>query len=90
MYDSYINLSQDKGNVMIQIGTWILAIFGALVAILLLSLFSTFLWFCFDDKLAEILNCPAIGHIPWYNVWPFTIFISSLFKTSVSTSKNSN
>lgn len=23
-------------------------------------------WYCFDDHLAEILNAPALGHVPWW------------------------
>jgi ABC-type Mn2+/Zn2+ transport system permease subunit len=59
-----------------------IAVFGVIVFILLFSLFGTFLWFCFDDKLAEIAGVPALGNIPWYNVWPATILISVLFKSS--------
>lgn len=57
---------------------------GSLFIIVLASLFSTFLWYCFDDKLAEVTGVPALGNIPWFNVWPFTLFISNLFKASVS------
>ena len=57
----------------------------ALLIVVALSLFGTVLWFCFDDKLAEVTGVAELGHIPWYNVWPFTILVSFLFKSGNAT-----
>lgn len=62
---------------------------GFIITLLAISLFSTFLWYCFDDRLAELTNIPELGTLPWYNVWPFTLFISSLFKGVQSCSSKS-
>lgn len=62
---------------------------GVLLLAVLASLFATLLWYCFDDKLAEICNNPAIATVPWYKMWAFTFFVSALFKAR-QTNTNSN
>lgn len=43
-------------------------------------------WYCFDDRLATLLNCPAVGQVPfglWANlvaIWFSFIFFNSLIK----------
>ena len=67
-------------NIFTVIGASVVIVF----IILLISLFSTFLWFCFDDALAALCGIPALGTQSWYHVWPFTMFVASLFKTSIA------
>lgn len=65
--------------------TKIFTILGLVVFVLIivpaLSLVMTGLWFCFDDKLAEITGVSALGSVPWYNIWPFTLLVTMLFKS---------
>lgn len=56
--------------------------FVVILVSVIFSLFTTFLWFCFDDKLAEILGQPWVGDLAWYHVWPFLIFFVTVFKTT--------
>lgn len=52
---------------------------GGISALVLISLFQTLIWYCFDDKLAEVTGVPALGEVPWYNVWPLTLFLAGVF-----------
>ena len=42
------------------------------------SLIATTLWYCFDDKLAELTATPALGTLEWLHVWAATAFIAVL------------
>lgn len=44
-------------------------------------------WYCYDDRLAQALNMPALGNVPYdvwgtiFGIWFASIFISALIKT---------
>lgn len=46
----------------------------------IVSFVPAWLWYCFDDKLAELVGVPAIGSLPFWNVYAACWFISYLFK----------
>ena len=60
----------------------LLAIPAVLAFCVLASMFATMLWYCFDDALAALVGVPVLGTLNWYHVWPATLFISTLFKSS--------
>lgn len=56
--------------------------FGKATLLLALGILITFIpaavWYCFDDKLAEITNVPALGTIPFWNMYAFCWFLTML------------
>lgn len=46
------------------------------------SLIATALWYCFDDKLAELTATPALGTLNWLHVWAATGFIAVLLSAA--------
>lgn len=58
----------------------VLVAIGGVVLAFVLSLIPAAIWYCFDDKLAEIAGVPALGRVPFWNMYAFCIFVMWLFK----------
>jgi hypothetical protein len=41
-----------------------------------------FLWYCFDDKLAALLNMPQLGHVPWWVILLLSLVVMPLLPVS--------
>lgn len=52
------------------------------------SILTTMLWFCFDDKLSEIVGAPWVGSLHWYHVLPFVMFWCSVRPFVVSNQRS--
>lgn len=46
------------------------------------SLIATALWYCFDDKLAELTATPSLGMLHWLHVWAATAFVAALLSAA--------
>lgn len=57
-----------------------LGIFGIILLIMVLTMITAFLWYTFDDSLAEVTNIPELGELPFFMVWPACLFTSALLK----------
>jgi len=63
------------------------AIFFVVFIAVLASMIVTVFWYCCDDYLANLVGWPELGQLPFTFVWPFCLFIMTLFKSVTYTQK---
>ena len=58
-----------------------------LITMFALSMIPTLLWYCFDDRLAEVSGVPELGNLAWYHVYSAVFFVALLVRQGSSAKK---